>query len=101
MVVNTNLAGTSRIPLATPNNQPGSNVRTSSPSVDLSKVAGAADVNSSENRTLADMDPDIRDSSAARELTQLARASIVQQPVTAMLAQGNLSPDTVLSLLQE
>lgn len=42
----------------------------------------------------------IRDTDYAVETTNLARAQIVQQAATAMLAQANQQPSTVLALLQ-
>ena len=42
----------------------------------------------------------IRDVDVAEESTQLARASILVQSGTAMLAQANAVPQTVLKLLQ-
>jgi len=42
----------------------------------------------------------IQDTDYASETTALARAQIIQQAATAMLAQANQQPQTVLSLLQ-
>jgi len=42
----------------------------------------------------------IQDTDYAAETTALARAQIIQQAATAMLAQANQQPQTVLSLLQ-
>jgi flagellin-like hook-associated protein FlgL len=50
--------------------------------------------------TLANMGSDIEETGAAGESTQAARANILNQPATAMLAQANLSPETVFNLLQ-
>jgi flagellin len=41
----------------------------------------------------------IRDADYARESGELARAQIVEQAATAMLAQANVNTRTVLSLL--
>jgi flagellin-like hook-associated protein FlgL len=43
---------------------------------------------------------DIDDGEAAGRSIQLAGASMMGQPATAMLAQANLSPETVFNLLQ-
>jgi flagellin len=41
----------------------------------------------------------IRDSDMAKEITEFTRNSIMMQSATAMLAQANQTPQTVLSLL--
>jgi len=100
MVINTNMTGTGGTPLAKSNDRTGSNSQTLSPSDNPSGVAGAATLDSQVARIFANAGSDIEDSDAALESTQLARAGILQQPATAMLAQANLSPETVLNLLQ-
>jgi flagellin len=42
----------------------------------------------------------IQDTDYATETTQLAKAQIIQQAATAMLAQANQQPQMVMSLLQ-
>ncbi|HEX6971850.1 MAG TPA: flagellin, partial [Limnochordia bacterium] len=42
----------------------------------------------------------IRDTDMAKEMTEFTRALILQQAGTAMLAQANAAPQTVLQLLQ-
>jgi len=42
----------------------------------------------------------IMDTDYAAETTELARSQIIQQAATAMLAQANQQPQSVLSLLQ-
>jgi flagellin len=49
---------------------------------------------------LAEAKGRIMDTDYAKATTELARAQIVQQAATAMLAQANQQPQMVLSLLQ-
>ena len=42
----------------------------------------------------------IQDADYAKATTELARSQIIQQAATAMLAQANQAPSTVLSLLK-
>jgi flagellin-like hook-associated protein FlgL len=100
MVINTNMTGTGGTPLAKSNARLGSNSKAISPSDNPSGVAGASTLDSQASRILANAGSDIQDSNAARESTQLARAGILRQSATAMLAQANLSPETVFNLLQ-
>jgi flagellin-like hook-associated protein FlgL len=100
MVINTNMTGTGETPLAKSTGRPGSNAKAISPSDNSSGTAGAATLDSQASRIFASAGSDIKGSDAACESTQLAIAGILRQPATAMLAQANLSPETVLNLLQ-
>ncbi len=101
MVINTNLAGTGGTPLAKPANRPGSSSKIMNPSENSSAMVGAMTLNSQTDRLLASSGADIEDANAARESAQFTRTNILHQPATAMLAQANLSPETVFNLLQE
>ncbi len=51
-------------------------------------------------QNLSASESQIRDTDMAQEMTQFTRAQILQQAGTAMLAQANQAPQTVLELLQ-
>ncbi|HUD49603.1 MAG TPA: flagellin [Candidatus Baltobacteraceae bacterium] len=101
MVINTNMSGTAGTPLVKSNARPDSNSKTGSPSDSSSGQTGAATLDSQINRAFLDVGSTIQSGDAAVQSTQLARANMLNQPGTAMLAQANLSPETVLNLLQE
>ena len=97
MVINTNMTGTVGTPLAKSTPRPDSDSKTIGTSA---KPPGAAPLDSQVTQMFANAGSDIEDSSAAGKSAQVARANILGQPATAMLAQANLSPETVYNLLQ-
>ena len=99
MIINTNIAGTGETPLAKSINRPGSKL--SRPLDNPSEMAGVTTLNSQADRLAASAGPDIEDAGAACENAQLVRTGILNQSAAALKAQANLSPETVLSLLQE
>jgi len=64
------------------------------------RLTAAVDNLSSQSTNLAEAKGRIMDTDYAKATTELARAQIVQQAATAMLAQANQQPQMVLSLLQ-
>ena len=54
----------------------------------------------SENQNISASRSRIQDADYGTETTNLAKAQIIQQAATAMLAQANQSQQTVLSLLK-
>jgi hypothetical protein len=101
MVINTNMTGTGGTPPSKTVDRPGSKSATSGPSNTSSGVAGVNNLDSQVSRIFADSASDIDGSASARASAQIARTNILHQPATAMLAQANLSPDSVLNLLGE
>lgn len=87
--------------MAKSNGRTGSQSKTTSSSDSSSGANDLATLNSAVNRAFAAAGSEIQDTAAARESAQLARSGILHQSVTSMQAQANLSPETVLSLLQE
>jgi hypothetical protein len=97
MVINTNMTGTSGTPLAKAGVRTDSDSKNTSPSA---KPSSPATLDSEISGIFAGAGSDIDDGEAAGRSIQLARASMLGQPATAMLAQANLSPETVFNLLQ-
>ena len=64
------------------------------------RLTAAVDNLSTQSTNLAEAKGRIMDTDYAKATTELARAQIVQQAATAMLAQANQQPQMVLSLLQ-
>jgi flagellin len=64
------------------------------------RLTAAVDNLSTQSTNLAEAKGRITDTDYAKATTELARAQIVQQAATAMLAQANQQPQMVLSLLQ-
>jgi len=64
------------------------------------RLTAAVDNLSSQSTNLAEAKGRIMDTDYAKATTELARSQIIQQAATAMLAQANQQPQTVLSLLQ-
>ena len=103
MVVNTNLSAESaaanllrnQSAPARPSARPGS---AASPAPAPGNLAETAQVAGPQNLTVPN-NP-ILDLDAAQKSTELARASILSQSRNTFLAQANLSPATVLKLLQ-
>jgi flagellin-like hook-associated protein FlgL len=101
MVINTNMTGIGGIPSAKSNDRSGVNSKTTSPSDNSPGAAGPATLDSQVIRTVANVGLDIEDSNSARASNQIARANILNRSAAVMLAQANLSPETVFNLLQE
>jgi flagellin len=66
----------------------------------MSRLTYAADVMAAESSSMLATRGRIEDTDYATATTELARTQIIQQAGTAMLAQANQLPQTVLSLLQ-
>jgi flagellin len=64
------------------------------------RLTAAVDNLSSSSTNLSEARGRIIDTDYAKATTELARSQIIQQAATAMLAQANQQPQTVLSLLQ-
>jgi len=64
------------------------------------RLTAAVDNLSTQSTNLAEAKGRIMDTDYAKATTELARSQIIQQAATAMLAQANQQPQTVLSLLQ-
>lgn len=64
------------------------------------RLTAAVDNLSSSSTNLSEARGRIVDTDYAKATTELARSQIIQQAATAMLAQANQQPQTVLSLLQ-
>lgn len=64
------------------------------------RLTAAVDNLSSSSTNLSEARGRIMDTDYAKATTELARSQIIQQAATAMLAQANQQPQTVLSLLQ-
>jgi flagellin len=64
------------------------------------RLTAAVDNLSSTSTNLSESRSRILDTDYAAVTTELARSQIVQQAATAMLAQANQQPQTVLALLQ-
>jgi len=64
------------------------------------RLTAAVDNLSSQSTNLAEAKGRIMDTDYSKATTDLARSQIIQQAATAMLAQANQQPQTVLSLLQ-
>ena len=98
MVINTNMTGASGTPLAKTNTQQTSDSKSVGASAKPSTPAAMA---SDIDRIFANGGSPIEVSdTAGKSAFQLASASMLSRPATALLAQGNLSPETVYNLLQ-
>jgi flagellin len=64
------------------------------------RLTAAVDNLNSSSTNLSEARSRILDADYASVTTELARSQIIQQAATAMLAQANQQPQTVLSLLQ-
>jgi len=64
------------------------------------RLTAAVDYLSSASTNLAESKGRIMDTDYAKATTELARSQIIQQAATAMLAQANQQPQSVLSLLK-
>jgi len=64
------------------------------------RLTAAVDNLSDQSRHLSESKSRIMDTDYAVETTNLARAQVIQQAATAMLAQANQQPSGVLALLQ-
>jgi hypothetical protein len=100
MVINTNLTGTGGTPLANSTERPAPKSKTATPSSNTPGAVTQAALNSEASQIFAGDGTDIEDSDGFGKSMQLVRNGILNNPATAMLAQGNLSPDSVLNLLQ-
>ena len=101
MVIHTNMTGIGGMPSAKSNDRSGANSKTTGPSDNSPGAAGPASLDSQIIRTVANVGSDIEDGNDARESAQFARGNILNRPAAVMLAQANLSPETVFNLLQE
>jgi flagellin-like hook-associated protein FlgL len=101
MVINTNLIGNSGSPLVKSTDRSAASSKTTSPSNNPSAPDNTTTLNSQVAQIFANAGSDIGNSGAASDISQLAAGSMLRQPGIAMLAQANLSPETVLNLLQE
>jgi hypothetical protein len=98
MVINTNLLGAGATQLANAAERPGSKAK----AIGSPQPAGAPSALSSQvTGSFTGPASEIVDAAAAGKGVQTARAGIFGQPGIAMLAQANLSPEMVLSLLQD
>lgn len=102
MVINTNITGTNNSPLAKPNSA-ASNAKAASTSTDTFAQDTLASFYSQAGQTPVSAVSDIpdADSNALSSNVHSLMSNILQQPGQAMLAQANLSPETVLRLLQD
>jgi hypothetical protein len=103
MVINSNIAGTANSPLTKPNTPAASNAKAALPSGNAVAQESLSAFYSQGNQTpVSDVSdiPDAGNDALAGSAHSLI-GNILQQPGQAMLAQANLSPETVLRLLQD
>lgn len=101
MVINTNITGTGNSPLAKPNPLVGTAAKQSLPAANTPAQEALTAFDSQASQSPVDAVSEISDGSDVTSSLQSAITNILQQPVQTMLAQANLSPETVLRLLQE
>jgi flagellin len=66
----------------------------------INRLSYAADNLANTSKNVSESRSRVLDADYAKATTELARTQIIQQAATAMLAQANQQPQTVLSLLQ-
>ncbi len=101
MFISSNITGTSGSPLDKSSGRAGTNLKTLNPPDSFSEPDTFSPLNSRADRASAGSALELPDADSAGASVQSVTAGISREPATAMLAQANLTPESVLKLLQE